>query len=91
MQIAPARHDALLRQVIEHHHGHVVKSIGDGACAVFASATDALEAAIAAQQALGDEPWPEPVRIRARMALHSGRADLRHGDHFGPTLDCAAD
>jgi class 3 adenylate cyclase len=72
MQIALARHDALLRQVIERHHGHVVKSISDGACAVFASATDALEAAIAAQQALGDKPRPEPVRIRARMALHSG-------------------
>jgi hypothetical protein len=52
MQIALARHDALLRQIIERHHGHVVKSSGDGACAVFASATDALEAAVAAQQAL---------------------------------------
>lgn len=33
MQTALARHDALLRQAIERHHGHVVKTTGDGACA----------------------------------------------------------
>src|SRR5512143_2059738 len=70
MQKALARHDALLRQMIERHHGHVVKTNGDGALAAFASATDALEASIAAQQALGAQPWPRPVRIRVRMALH---------------------
>ena len=87
MQQALARHDALLRQCIEGHGGHVVKSVGDGVCAAFVSATDALEASIAAQQVLAAEPWPEPVRIRVRMALHSGPAELRDGDYFGPTLN----
>jgi TolB-like protein/class 3 adenylate cyclase len=90
MQIALARHDALLRQAIEHHHGHVLKMVGDGACAAFASATDGLQAAVAAQRVLGAEPWPDPVRIRVRMALHSGPAELRDGDYFGPTLNRVA-
>jgi class 3 adenylate cyclase len=90
MQKALARHDALLRQVIERHHGHVVKTTGDGAFAAFASVTDALEASIAAQQALGVESWPDAVRIRVRIALHSGPAEFRDGDYFGPTLNRAA-
>ena len=90
MQLALARHDALLRQCIEGHGGHVVKSVGDGACAAFASPTDALEASIAAQQALDAEPWPDPVRIRVRMAVHSGPAELRDGDYFGPALNRVA-
>ena len=90
MQSALARHDALLRQCIEAHGGHVVKSVGDGACAAFVSATDALEASITAQRALNAEPWPDPVRIRVRMALHSGPAELRDGDYFGPTLNRVA-
>lgn len=90
MQLALARHDALLRQCIEGHGGHLVKSVGDGACAAFVSATDALEASVYAQQALDAEPWPDPVRIRVRMALHSGPAELRDGDYFGPTLNRVA-
>jgi TolB-like protein/class 3 adenylate cyclase len=90
MQHALARHDALLRQCIERNGGHVVKSVGDGVCAAFVSATDALEASIAAQHALATEPWPEPVKIRVRMALHSGPAELRDGDYFGPTLNRVA-
>ena len=90
MQLALARHDALLRQCIEGHGGHLVKSVGDGACAAFVSATDALEASVSAQQALDAEPWPDPVRIRVRMALHSGPAELRDGDYFGPTLNRVA-
>src|SRR5437660_1692424 len=72
MQKSLARHDTLLRQVIERHHGHVVKTTGDGALAAFASATDALEASVSAQQIIDAEPWPDAVRIRVRMALHSG-------------------
>ncbi|HEV3239165.1 MAG TPA: adenylate/guanylate cyclase domain-containing protein [Casimicrobiaceae bacterium] len=90
MQLALARHDALLRQCIEGHGGHVVKSVGDGVCAAFVSATDALEASVDAQHALATEPWPEPIRIRVRMALHSGPAELRDGDYFGPTLNRVA-
>lgn len=44
-----------------------------GMAAVFASARDALSAAVAAQQGLTQERWPEPVgQLRVRMGLHTG-------------------
>ena len=89
MRIALARHDALLRQTIAAHDGVVFKSGGDGVYAAFTRAPDALTAAVAAQQALIAEPWgttPLPVR----MVLHTGVAEERDGDYFGPPLNRAA-
>src|SRR2546426_4340450 len=90
MQTSLARHDALLRQCIEAHSGTVVKTLGDGIHAAFATATDAVQAALAAQLALHAEPWPEPARIRVRMAVHTGASELREGDYFGPALNRVA-
>ena len=58
--------------------------------AAFAGAGDAVAAAMDAQQALGDEAWPEPVVVRVRMGLHTGQAEERGGDYFGSTLNRAA-
>jgi class 3 adenylate cyclase len=90
MRAALARHDALLRRCIETNQGKVFKTAGDAFCAVFATATDAVCAALAAQQALRAERWPEHAAIRARMALHTGAAELRDGDYFGPPLNHVA-
>jgi TolB-like protein/class 3 adenylate cyclase/Tfp pilus assembly protein PilF len=89
MRISLARHDALLRRCIEQHGGHVVKTTGDGFHAAFANPSDAVEAAIAGQRALHAEPWSEAA-IRVRMALHTGAAELRDGDYYGPTVNRAA-
>ncbi len=53
MQGAVARHDAFVREAIESNNGYVFKTVGDAFCAAFATAPDALNAAIAAQRALG--------------------------------------
>jgi predicted ATPase/class 3 adenylate cyclase/uncharacterized protein HemY len=87
MQSALARHDGLMRQIIETHSGHVFKIVGDGMYAAFPVATSALEAALAAQLALGSESWPDPIVIKVRMALHTGTAEMRDGDYFGGTLN----
>ena len=47
MKPAMARHDAILRDAIAAHAGLVVKATGDGVHAVFADASDAVEAAVA--------------------------------------------
>ncbi len=47
MQDALARHDAIVRDAIESHRGQIVKTTGDGAHAAFATASDAVDAAIA--------------------------------------------
>jgi predicted ATPase/class 3 adenylate cyclase len=90
MKKALARHDALLRDAVMGHHGRVVKARGDGVHAVFASAHDALDAAVAAQRALCLEPWGETGPLEVRMGVHTGEADQREGDYFGTTVNRAA-
>ncbi len=90
MSLALARHDALMRQAIEQHGGHVFKTIGDAFCAAFHTAPEALHAALLAQQTLHSEPWPEGVTIKARIALHTGAAEIREDDYFGPPLNRVA-
>ena len=91
MQQALARHDAILRSEIVRHGGHVFKTVGDAFYAVFTSAPAALEAARAAQQALQAEAWDEALAVlRVRMALHTGLAEERDGDYFGPPLNRVA-
>ena len=92
MQAALARHDALLAEAIAAHSGYIVKHTGDGCHAVFAAALDGVLAALDAQQALSAEAWSElaPDVLRARMALHTGEAETRDGDYFGPALNRAA-
>ena len=72
MQIALARHDEVLRSAIEERGGYIFKTVGDAFCAAFATAMDAVGAALAAQRALHAESWEEGSPIRARMALHTG-------------------
>jgi predicted ATPase/class 3 adenylate cyclase len=92
MKAALARHDELLRHAVQESCGHIVKTTGDGCYAVFRDAEEGLTAARTAQQALLSEAWPsiQPDAIRARMALHTGGAELRDGDYFGPALNRSA-
>ncbi|MCJ7437947.1 MAG: adenylate/guanylate cyclase domain-containing protein, partial [Acidimicrobiia bacterium] len=90
MRAALARHDEILRDTVEGHGGHVVKTTGDGLHAAFATAHDGLGAAIAAQGALVAEDWSLPEPLQVRMGLHSGEADVRDGDYYGPAVNRGA-
>jgi hypothetical protein len=85
-----AHHDALLHQVIRAHGGVIFKTVGDGVHAAFARAPDALAAAIEAQSALHTKAWGATGPLRVRMALHTGVAEERDGDYFGPPLNRVA-
>jgi LuxR family maltose regulon positive regulatory protein len=92
MPQALARHDAILRDAIDHHGGVVFKTVGDGCCAAFACATGALAAALTAQRALAAEAWvavglPSAQPIRVRMALHTGVVELGAQEYLGPPLN----
>jgi predicted ATPase/class 3 adenylate cyclase len=89
MKGALARHDEILRDAVESHHGHVVKMTGDGIHAAFATAHDAVDAALEAQRALNEEQW-SAADLRVRMGVHTGEAEIRAGDYFGGTLNRAA-
>jgi predicted ATPase/class 3 adenylate cyclase len=87
MQSALARHDCIVREAVIQHGGVVFKTVGDAFCAAFLSPPDAVSAAIAAQRGLSDEPWPASCVIKVRMAIHSGVAEFRDQDYFGPPLN----
>jgi predicted ATPase/class 3 adenylate cyclase len=90
MKAALARHDEILRHAVEKHDGSIVKTTGDGLHATFGTAHDAALAAVDAQRALDDEQWTLPEPLRVRMGIHTGEADLRDGDYFGPAVNRAA-
>ena len=90
MRAALARHDAISREAISAHHGHVVKTTGDGFHAVFARADDAVGAAIAIQLALRTESDAADVPLVVRMGLHAGAGEERDGDYFGAAVNRAA-
>jgi predicted ATPase/class 3 adenylate cyclase len=90
MQDAVRRHDAILRASIAAHQGRVFKTVGDAFCAAFARAEDAVAAMLAAQRALAAEDFSAVGGIRVRAAIHTGTADERDGDYFGPALNRVA-
>jgi class 3 adenylate cyclase len=90
MEDVLARHDQILRTTIEDQQGYVFMAVGDAFCATFATATDALKAALAAQRSLFVERWPEPLEVPVRMALHTGAAEELDGKYFGPALNRVA-
>src|SRR5437667_12837614 len=80
MSLALARHDELLQTAVKSAGGSVFKHTGDGVCAAFPTASTAVAAAQAAQQALQAEDWAEAAPFRVRMALHSGTVERRDAD-----------
>jgi len=87
MRPALAEHDDCLRQAIAASHGQIVKTTGDGVHAVFATALDAIHAAIAAQRSL--QAGLTGMQLKVRMGLHTGEAELREGDYYGPATQRA--
>ncbi|HZT42937.1 MAG TPA: tetratricopeptide repeat protein [Chthonomonadaceae bacterium] len=90
MRTALACHDKLLKETIQRYGGHVFKTVGDAFCAAFTMAPAALSATIAAQRALLSESYEEIGALRVRMALHTGVAEQRDHDYFGPSLNRVA-
>lgn len=92
MREAMTRHDGVIEESVARSSGRVVRPRGEGDSrfAVFARATDAAAAARDIQQTLAAEPWPTPLPLRVRMALHTGEADLRAGDYYGSDVNRCA-
>ena len=92
MTQAVALHDSLLREVTAAHNGIAVKNTGDGALVAFASVADALTATVNIQRRVAGEGWAmiTPGRLRIRSGLHTGEAQIRDNDYFGPAVIRAA-
>ena len=86
----------LLREVVEtvelavlRNHGEVVKWIGDGMMAAFRKPKHALEAVIAAHEALA-EVEVDGYRPLLRAGIHSGRPRRDRSDYLGVDVNIAA-
>jgi predicted ATPase/class 3 adenylate cyclase len=90
MQEALAAHDRISRAVVEKHRGRIVKTTGDGMCAVFDDPLRAVEATLDFQQAIADREQTAGLELRARCGIHVGAAQRRDEDYFGNTLNRAA-
>jgi class 3 adenylate cyclase/tetratricopeptide (TPR) repeat protein len=86
------RHYELADEVAEAHGGRMPRSQGEGdsTLTAFASVGDAIDGALAFQRAISEEPWPEGIDLRIRTGLHTGEAQIEHGDYFGAAVSRAA-
>ena len=71
-----ADHRRLLRAAFSSHKGVEVDTQGDALFYAFATAHDAVTAAVEAQRALSSHDFSEGVELRVRMGIHSGEPSL---------------
>jgi len=85
-------HDALLAAVVDEQGGTVVKTLGDGMMATFASAADAVAAAAEAQQRIHahNHRADDDHALTVRMGLAAGDVEVENGDCHGTPVVIAA-
>ncbi|MBI4213361.1 MAG: adenylate/guanylate cyclase domain-containing protein [Chloroflexi bacterium] len=83
-------HHRIMRETTAAHEGHVVSTEGDAFFVVFRSAIRAVQAAIAAQEALRTNDWPPDVAVKVRMGMHTGEATLGGDNYVGIDVHRAA-
>ncbi len=86
------RDTAIVRQISEVHGAIVVKSTGDGMLMCFASAVEAVQAAMEIQEALQNQAAGLPTTevLRHRLGVHLGDVVILPGDVVGDGVNVAA-
>lgn len=82
------KHNKLITSQVQKYGGHVVKNQGDGFMIAFADAADAVRFSTGVQEALGDDPKWEAIRVR--IGIHLGTSVRRGDDLFGLDVAMAA-
>ena len=87
-----ARHDEVIAGAVAAAGGELVRTKGEGdsTFSVFTHPVAAVDAAVAVQAGLAAEDWPEGLGLRARAGVHTGDAEPRGGDWYGPAVNRAA-
>jgi serine/threonine-protein kinase len=83
-------HQRLLRAAFARHGGREVDTQGESFFAIFATATDAVLAALDAQRSLAAHEWPNGAAVRVRIGLHTGQAAAAGERVFGLAVHRAA-
>jgi class 3 adenylate cyclase len=79
-----ARHNQIVRGVLERYRGREAATTGDGFLALFDSAEAAVRAALAIVEAVG------AIDIEVRCGLHTGEVELEGGNARGLAVHVAA-
>lgn len=87
MKEALPAHDDLIRKIVEANQGKVFKHTGDGALAVFEVAGDAVVCAAELARRMAEAVHPDIGSFKIRIAVHTGEAEERDDDYFGPALN----
>ena len=69
-------HRRILRGNAADHRGQEIDTQGDSFFFSFPRSRDAVAAAVAAQRALDEHSWPDGVRVRVRMGIHTGEPSV---------------
>jgi class 3 adenylate cyclase len=84
-------HETLVRQLVAHHDGHIVKAQRDGFLASFPSAHAGLHCAVELQRTLETGPAPAgSPRVLVRTGLHSGFVIVNPEELLGRNVVLAA-
>jgi class 3 adenylate cyclase len=84
-------HEGVLGDAIRDHDGYIVKEMGDGFMAAFASSRNAVICAMEIQKSLKILRVKQPeLPINVRIGLNTGEAILENGDYFGRAVSEAA-
>src|SRR5690242_6909349 len=82
----------IIDRLIASHRGRIFNTAGDSLVADFASAVDAVQCAIAAQDAIANENTDRPVgeQMRFRIGIHVGDIIVQGDNLFGDGVNIAA-
>ena len=82
----------LVGPVVERFRGRIVKTVGDGVLAEFASAVEAMRSAVELQRGMSERNADLPAERRQafRIGLHLGDVIVSDEDVFGDTVNVAA-
>jgi TolB-like protein/class 3 adenylate cyclase/Flp pilus assembly protein TadD len=85
-------HREIMDRLIGEHGGRIANTAGDSVLAEFPSAVDAVQAAVAVQEALRDvnSALAEEVQVKFRIGVHVGDVMVKGGDLFGDGINIAA-
>ena len=83
-----AQHNAVVTKEVGRHHGHVIKTQGDGFMIAFGEAAQAVRCAVEIERALARRRSKPPILVR--IGIHYGSTVHRDNDIFGRNVALAA-
>ncbi|HEX3410506.1 MAG TPA: adenylate/guanylate cyclase domain-containing protein, partial [Stellaceae bacterium] len=82
----------IIDRLIASHRGRIFSTAGDSLVADFASAVDAVQCAVAVQEAIANENAGRPAgeQMRFRIGIHVGDIIVQGDNLFGDAVNIAA-